>query len=354
MTIIKTAALAAATAILMSGDALAETALIHGEPGPNRGVRYDAVEQFVQQVQERTGGSLRIESHWGGALYKATAALPSVEDGVADLGTIIAAYFPTEMPELYLFDLPLGNADVWVGMQAAHELFSTDAQVKAQLDDKGLVYIAVFSTSAVQLGCKGAAVRSVADIKGKKIRWAGAYGNVFQTLGGNMVNMSAYDAFQGLETGLLDCSPTYPYFAEAAKQTELLDSLTLLDWGQIMGFGLFMNKAVFDGLTAQEQQALREAGTATIDFYAQRVNAANDAAIDKMRSGQTPRKIEVIAFSDAERAKLDAAAKSLIDDWKATARANGMDADAYFDKFQALTAKWKQIRDTQGYPWTRG
>jgi len=73
------------------------------------------------------------------------------------------------------------------------------------------VYLGSYSTSAVQLICKGEPVLSVDDLKGKKIRGIGVYGKVFKELGANLVSMSYYKAYQALDTGLLDCTQGYSY-----------------------------------------------------------------------------------------------------------------------------------------------
>ncbi len=105
--------LASATlALCMATTALsAQTTLILGEAGPNRGARAVATQAFADDVTARTNGDLVIDIQWGGALFKADAALQGVSDGVADLGTIIGVYFPQEMIAYGIADLPLLNAD---------------------------------------------------------------------------------------------------------------------------------------------------------------------------------------------------------------------------------------------------
>ena len=207
----------------------AETVLIHGEAGPNRGARADALQWFADQVAERSENDLRLDIQWGGALFKANAAVQSIGDGVADMGSVIAVYYPQEMAAYGIADLPVNNPDAWVGMRATDELMRSNPAIAENLAEKNLVYIGTWTTSQVNIGCKGDAIRSVADIAGKKVRGTGAYGKVFGDEGANMVNMSIYDAYQGLDTGLIDCSQGYSYAVAALKQAEVMDSYTILD-----------------------------------------------------------------------------------------------------------------------------
>ncbi|WP_299965057.1 C4-dicarboxylate TRAP transporter substrate-binding protein [uncultured Roseobacter sp.] len=346
MTPLKAAALAAAAALLTT-PALAETVLIHGEPAPNRGARAAAIQWFADEVAARSGGDIRIDIQWGGALFKANAAKQSIRDGVADMGTIISVYYPQEFASYGIADLPLDNPDAWVGMRATDELFRTNDAIKASLADQNLVYVGTFTTSQVNIGCNGAAIRSIADIDGLKVRGVGAYGKVFGDTGANMVRMSIYDAYQGLDSGLIDCSQGYSYAVSALKQDEVMTSYTILDWGQVGGVGTFMNKDAFDALTPEQQAVLMEAGSDMVDHFGETLTAANEGAIATMKE----KGIEVITLPEAERAQLVDRGVPYVDAWIETANATGLDGAALLEEYRALLAKYTELRDTEGYPW---
>lgn len=347
-------AAAAALAIgLMSGAAIAETVLIHGEAGPNRGARAKALQWFADEVGKRSNGDLKIDIQWGGALFKANAALQSIADNVADMGTVIAVYNPRELATYGIADLPLENPDAWVGMRATDEFMRANEAVIQDLADKNLVYIGTFTTSAVHIGCKGGAIRSADDIKGKKVRGVGAYGKVFGEIGATMVNMSIYKAYQGLDTGLLDCSQGYSYAMSALKQYEVVDSYTLLNWGQVGGVGIFMNKDVYDGLSDGQKAILNEAGRDMSDYFGQILTAANDSAVSKMAEGIDGRKVEIIELPAEERAKLVAAGEKYLGAWQEQINEAGMNGQEMLDSYKALIAKYSAERDSKGYPWAR-
>ncbi|WP_119166591.1 C4-dicarboxylate TRAP transporter substrate-binding protein [Algihabitans albus] len=341
-----------AIALALSGvaaTAAAETVLIHGEAGPNRGARAEALQWFADQIAERSDGEMRIDIQWGGALFKANAAMQSVGNGVADTGTVIAVYYPQEMAGYGISDLPLDNPDAWVGMRATDALMRKSDAIAQNLADKNLVYIGTFTTSAVHIGCADTAINTTDDIDGLKVRGTGAYGKVFGEFGANMVNMSIYDAYQGLDTGLLDCSQGYSYAVTALKQAEVMDSYTLLDWGQVGGVGIFMNLDVHESLSAEEQALLAEVGSDMADEFGRLITAANDAAVEAMR-GQG---VEVIKLSEEERAKLVAAGEPFIDEWVDTASRVGLPGDDLLTDYRSLIADYTEERDTQGYPWQR-
>ena len=340
----------ALTGVLMLGAAGAGAQEVFvGEAGPNRGARGESLNFFAEQVEELSGGEMSLNIQWGGALFKAGAALSGIKDGVADMGTIIAVYFPQEMAPYRIADMPLDNADAWVGMKATDEIMRTNPAMREAMAAQNLVYLGTFTTSAVHIGCAGTAIRSVEDIEGLKIRGVGAYGDTFGDFGANLVPMSIYDAYQGLDTGLLDCSQTYSYATAALKQQEVIDSYTLLDWGQTGALGIFMNKDAFDQLDDDQQQILLEAGASMSDELGRLITADNEAAIATMREAG----VEIIDLPDEERAKLIEGGAKYIDEWVEQVDGMGLDGQAIVEEYQALLQKYAEERDTKGYPWER-
>ncbi|WP_299360395.1 C4-dicarboxylate TRAP transporter substrate-binding protein [uncultured Paracoccus sp.] len=329
--------------------ASAATTLIYGEAGPNRGVRAEATQWFVDEVGELSNGDLNIDVQWGGALFSEKAAVQSLRDGVADLGSVIGVYFPQDMIAYGLADLPIPNADPWVGMKAIDEIMRTNEKVRQNLADQGLVYIGTYTTSAVQVGCKGKTIETLDDLNGLKIRGVGAYGKVFNDLGATPVDMSVYEAYQGLETGLIDCTQTYPYLVKALKFDEVFDSYTELNWGQIGALGVLMNKASFDALSPEQQQTLLTAGEGLADEFGRILGEANAESVQILKDKGTP----VLALSDADRQKLIEAGQPYIDEWVQRADAAGLEGQALVDEYKALLTKYAEQRDQQGYPWDK-
>ncbi|MEN8842338.1 MULTISPECIES: C4-dicarboxylate TRAP transporter substrate-binding protein [Rhodobacterales] len=346
MTFLKSLSMVAAMTVA-GGIASAETTLIHGEAGPNRGARADALQWFADQLTERSGGDIKVDIQWGGALFKSQAAVQSIADGVADMGSVIAVYYPQEMAGYGIADLPLNNPDAWVGMRATDELMRGSPEIQEDLAEKNLVYIGTWTTSQVNIGCKGDPIRTADDISGKKVRGVGAYGKVFGENGANMVNMSIYDAYQGLDTGLIDCSQGYSYAVAALKQAEVMDNYTILNWGQVGGLGIFMNKDTYDSLSVEQQAVINQTGSDMADEFGRMINDANEKAIVSMKE----QGVEVIELPAEERAKLVDAGKKFLDEWVSTADGLGLPGEKLLADYQTLIAKYTDERDASGYPW---
>lgn len=332
--------------------AQAETVLIANEPGPNRGVRADAVNFIAEQIEERTDGEVRVEQNWGGALFKTNAALESIGLGVADMGVMIGAYVVSEFPELQMAGLQLKPAHPWVMMQAAYELFTTNEQLQQRMDEMNIEYISTFSLSPGILACSGEGIRSLDDVPGTKFAHTGASTDVFGDLGGNLVSMPIYDVYQGMETGLVECSVTYAYYAVATKLNELVDTVTDMHFGSLASLGTFMNKDTFERLTPEQQEIVKEVGRDTMDFYGERLAQADVEAMEVLTTGEDA--VEIVELSDEEYARIDELFEPTIEEWKANASAVGTDGDALMQEFFQLIDKWNKVVETEGLPWERG
>lgn len=344
---------AAALAFGLAGAAHAETLLISGQSNSGRGPFGDGIKWFHGKVAERSEGAAKFDIQWGGALFKAPAARQSIADGIADMGMVIGAYSPAEMVSYTVADLPVLGADPWVGMSAIHELMKTEPSIKAQLDAQNLVYIGSYTTSAVQMICKGDPITSLDDIKGKKVRGIGVYGKVFKELGANLVSMSYYKSYQALDTGLLDCTQGYSYATKSLKHYEVSDSLTLINWGQVGALGLFMNKEIYDGLDPKIQNALMTTGDEIANHYGKIMTTANEAAIADMKAGINGKVMKVHELDAASRATLVEKGQKYIADWVANANKSGLEGERLLKRIQDLVVKYEKQRDEKGYPWAQ-
>lgn len=337
----------AVTVMLGASSAAAQTTLFYGEAGPNRGVRAEATSWLVNEVERLSGGDLKIDVNWGGALFSEKAAVQSIRDGVADMGSVIGVYFPQDMIAYSLADLPLPNPDPWVGMRAIDEIMRTDPKVIDNLAAMNLVYIGTYTTSAVQVGCKSKEIKSLDDLKGLKVRGVGVYGKVFHDLGATPVDMTVYEAYQGLETGVIDCTQTYPYLVKALKFDEVFGSYTEMDYGQIGALGIMMNKQTYDSLTPEQQNVVMTAGRGLADEFGRILDAENKASVQILVDQGKP----IHRLSDADRARIGEVGAPYIQDWITRADAAGLDGQAMIDRYVELVAQYTKQRDEQGYPW---
>ena len=351
---IKAIALTSMLGLCCIGQAVAETTFRYAEGSPNRGTRAEGLQFFAEEVKRESGGDMKLDIHWGGALLKYSAIMDGVSAGSADLGTVIAAYQPQKLRALSIGDLPLASSDPWVGLHAMYDLMTQNDQLKQALAEHDLVYIGNFTTTSVQFECtEGNEIRTVEDLKGKRVRASATYAKILDDLGANLINMTYSEIYQALDTGLVDCSAGYYYAMRAFKTPEVTHSVTQVDWGQIMGFAIVMNRYVWDDLTPEQQQIFRNAGANMIDGYSRLLLEEENEIVAALPTGEMGNKVTVIKMAEAERQKLLSGTEKYIREWVEGMNTAGLDGQAIWDQYTALLAKYEAERDERGYPWDR-
>lgn len=345
---VKTFFATAATILALGPMAASAQTLIFGEAGPNRGARSATLTWVIEELKAQTG--LEVQEQWAGALFKASGAVDGIGSQVADFGTVIAAYNPTELTGYNIADLPLGYTDPWVLMQATDDLMRSTPEIQQQMADLGLVYIGGSTTTALDLGCKGKTIKTLADFKGVTVRVAGNYGRALSEVYDVIpVRDSIYNAYQGLDTGLYDCTMGYAYVTKALRWYEQFTSYTKLGWGQFGGVGLVMNLDTYESLSPEHQAVLTDLGKKMTPHFAEAIQAETKAAFAQMEEHG----IEILSVTDAERQTLLDSSGPYIQEWVDRANKSGLDGEALLVTYRGLLEKYETERLEQGYPWER-
>ena len=94
----------------------------YSDIGANRGPRAAALQVWKKEIEEESKGKLKIKFFWGQSLMKAKATLKGVGSGLAEMGTVIAAYTPADMPVLNYGNVPFNEPDPWIGIRAMQDV----------------------------------------------------------------------------------------------------------------------------------------------------------------------------------------------------------------------------------------
>jgi TRAP-type C4-dicarboxylate transport system substrate-binding protein len=349
-----------ATAIVLAGlsiatwtkDASAETRLLrYGEFGPNRGTRAAAMKWLDQELRKRTNDELGIDFIWGGALLGAKTAVDGVADGVADMGSIVPVYSPGKLVTYEVADV-IQFGDEWVGMNAVHDLMTQNPIVLKEWNDANLVYFANFTTGPTQLLSKQP-VTSAEDVKGMTIRATGAFVPAFKSSGANTVSVGQPKVYEALSNGTVDGSTTYYYVVKAYKHYELINHVTELNMGQVLAFGIAMNKDSWNSLSPAHQEVVAQLGRDFTNYMAERMWESRRDVKAELQEGIEGHKITVHAPDPKWRDALVAVADKDADKWLKKAGKKNLDGAALLQSYRDLIAKYSAERDAKGYPWAR-
>jgi TRAP-type transport system periplasmic protein len=154
-----------------------------------------STQWFVDEFKARTSGKHEIEVFWGGSVAKTREIPDSLAAGVGDFGDIVTPYFPDKFPlnNAVGFFIPQPNSTIEISnlMEEWHATYPQFAEELAQQNLKAVGYRPLESYGLL---CTSP-VRSIADLKGKRIRTYGfAYPALMEALGATPVSVATSEA----------------------------------------------------------------------------------------------------------------------------------------------------------------
>jgi len=195
---------------------------------------YPGLKLFVDLVNEKGKGVVKLDAYFGGTLLKGRALLPGLQAGTADIIGIPGAYLLGSYPVLGIHMLP-----IWHGPESAmHKLKIGTPLAQLQnevLKKKNLFQLATSGVLEEFLFTKDKVVKKPSDMKGLKIRVAGKVeAKVIQILGAVPVTMPSAEVGQALQRGIVDGVLLTPITAKGRGVHEyckyvLVYSLTNMD-----------------------------------------------------------------------------------------------------------------------------
>jgi TRAP-type C4-dicarboxylate transport system substrate-binding protein len=349
----------AATAFALSGTIAAVTPdtaeaqtreLRFAEFGPNAGARAGGLNWLDEQLRERTNGELGLDIIWGGALVGAAGAAQAISDGVADMGSIVPVYAPGQMVVYEVVDN--GEiSDEFVGMMAAYELMTTHPAALEEAEEFNVRYFGNYTTGPTQLLTRETPVTSLDDLEGLTIRSTGVHIPALEAHGAATVSMSQPKVYEALSNGSVDGSTTYYYVVDGYKQYEVADYMTEVNLGQTLGFGIIMNLQTYQSLTPEQQEIIDELGRDFTVNMAEIMYNSRTETKAKLAEGIDGKAVEMLDPEEGMREALVEVALAQSGTWVEKANAKGLDGETVLADWLALTQKYQDELNANGYPW---
>jgi TRAP-type C4-dicarboxylate transport system substrate-binding protein len=238
-------------------------------PYPTVAQHHKNMEFFKAEVEKRTGGKLKIDIFPASQLMPITQEINGILSGQIQaaytLNTIAATLDPLwgffEMP--FVFDITPDN------QKHLKEFVRSErggGALKRSLEAKGIKVIAIAPTDIVgaTINTKRPILR-MDDFAGLKMRIPGGryLGQTLQRLGASPISMAYAEFAPGIVQGTVDGTVTGVLFTHDNRiPVKYLSSINL--W--YAGLPLLMSKRYFDGLPADQQKAVLDAGRDLEDY----------------------------------------------------------------------------------------
>ena len=260
-----------------------------------------ADQSWIKFVEARSGGTLRIRPVWSGALLSSDMSMEELRHGVADIGLITPIYVRGGTHLIRIQSGFYSGADS-VESQVALYRCIADANPEIGRELAGLKVLAIQGGSLPGIVTRDRPIRSLADLKGLRLRAPTELLTVLASLGADPVNMPMGDVYSAMAKGVIDgvIAPADTFralhFAEVARYYNTL----------AVPRGAYPARAMsgkrWNSLTSQ-QRAVLEQGVAVWEAaLATEVRAALGKGFEEARV----RNVEILPMPPAEQARFDA------------------------------------------------
>lgn len=309
----------------------------------------NTVVQKTNAALQAKGSKYRIEWNeaYGGVLYNFENTIEAIEQGIADFGWVGTLWEPAKMPlQNIMFATPFVTDDPNITVKVMDQLMDKNPHFKREWETQNAIYFSATSSDSYQLFTKFP-VKTMADLKGKKILAAGAVGAWMEGLGATAVNAGIPNFYNMMQTGLGDGVVLIPSGAVPIKLHEVAPHVTYANLGAVT-FGAFAaNKKKWESLPQEVRDTMlpiaREYAATNIGIVQQR----EKAGLERMKKEGA----RIAELPADERNRWAAAMPNLAKTWAEAAEKRGQPGKQIMQEYMSLmrAAGAKPARD-----WDKG
>jgi TRAP-type C4-dicarboxylate transport system substrate-binding protein len=207
-------------------------------------------EEFIAELQARTGGRVEVSYFPGGSLLKAPAMVKGIESGIADIGFSHIEYTPGRFPVMEAAEMPLGYPTGWVANQVMNDFYN---KFRPKEFDKYKVMWFHANTPSMLMTVKP--VRKLEDMRGLTIRAPAILGEVIKSLGGTPAPTPVMETYDAIAKGVIQGAFVGGGEARNLRFGEVVKYITDT-WrvGNSYPFYVLMNKKKYNSLPKDIQE----------------------------------------------------------------------------------------------------
>jgi len=298
---------------------------------PPTHVQFIAATNWASEIQQRTGGRVKITLYPAGSLTKPDQCYEGVVKGISDIGMSCFAYTRGRFPLIEGLDLPLGYPDGMTATRVANAMITK--YQPAELNDVKVLYVHAHGPGIL---ASKKPVKTLADLKGLKVRATGLSAKIVEALGGTPVAMTQPETYEALAKGVVEATLCPVETLKGWKQGETIQYVVDASGvGYTTAMFVVMNKDKWAKLPADVQKIFTDVSQ---EWIAKHGTAWDDA--DKAgREYVTELKREFIHLPEAEQQAWKDAVKPILEAYVKTAKEKNLPGDKMLADLQAEIAK---------------
>jgi TRAP-type C4-dicarboxylate transport system substrate-binding protein len=290
----------------------------------------DVAEDYAKS----SGGTLKLEMHWGSSMGPTPRLYHLVRDGVADM----SFYHPALTPDLFPLHQVLHTSylvpNPMVGARVAMSLVPK----YLEKEHKGVKILSFLATDPDWLYTSKKPVRTLADLRGLRIRVASrSAGKLLAQAGAVPVNIPPTEMAEALQRGTIDGIITSAAGLHQFRLGELLKYRSPLIGG-VNTFPWAINQKVYDELTPKHRTIVdrRSGMSETIKTAQIWMTARETYWADYLKSS----KIEDVEISPELDQRMRQLAAQETEELLQSLESKGLPARSFYAEAKALAAKY--------------
>jgi len=294
---------------------------------------YGAADTFTKRVSQLTGGKFNIRVFAAGEVVPGLGVLDAVQSGTVECGHS-ASYYYYGKDATFSFDcaVPFGltsrQQTAWYDQGGGKEL------LRGFFKDYGIINFIAGNSGTQMGGWFRKEVKSVADLKGTKMRIAGLAGKVMERLGAVPQQLAGGDIYPALEKGTIDAAEWVgPYDDEKLGFYKIAPYYYYPGWWEAgASFSLYVNIKEYEKLPKEYQAALECASYEAHVVMQAEYDFKNPTALGRLLKNG-------VKLRNYSPDIMDAAYKATMEQMNEEASKNA--------KFAKIYEPWKRFRSDQ-------
>ncbi|WP_299930486.1 C4-dicarboxylate TRAP transporter substrate-binding protein [uncultured Pelagimonas sp.] len=285
------------------------------------------VEKLAELVSEKTGGDFTMNISYGG-LSKNKENLDGISIGAFEVAQFCAGYHADKNRAITVLELPfLGVNTLEEEVAVSHAVYGHPA-VQEEMEQWSAKLLMTSPMPQYNIVGTGDPRDELADFEGMRVRATGGLGKAFAAVGGVPTSVTATEAFQAMDSGVVDTVA----FAQHAHLA--FGTINEADWWTAnlnpgtVNCPVVVNTDAYESLSDEHRAALDSSVEEAIAHYL----ANYGALLEKWDSVLAEKGVTKVEIAEAELAKFrDVAGKPIHDAWLADMAAQGLPAQELYD-----------------------
>jgi TRAP-type C4-dicarboxylate transport system substrate-binding protein len=298
------------------------------------------VDQFCQEIEERTDGWVKITHYPGGSLTPAPQVYDGVVEGISDMGMSVLAYTMGRFPTTELVDLPHGYPSGWVASMVANDYYNKFKP--EEFNDVHVLYFHAHGPGIILTVDKP--VRKLEDMKGLVLRSTGVGAQIAEALGATGYAASQGDAYELMSKGVIDGSVTPPEVLKGWNQADIVKYITTCyEVGYTADMFVVMNKDKWESLPNQYKDVFNDVCEEWKEKHAKVWSYYDKVAVNYFLTFEGR---EIIELSPDETARWVTAAEVVKDNYMAEKGDMGLPVSDYEEYLIERVEHWSDRAPT--------